>query len=137
MRKTEPYSSYEQFDFEVPTRTESDVYARYQVRVEEMRQSARIVKQAVEGMPGGAWTADAPQVVLPDREKMKTQMEALIYHFKIVTEGFKVPAGEVYQMVESPRGEAGVLRGERRRRASVPRARAGAEFRESAGGCPR
>ena len=107
IRKAEPYSGYDKFDFEVPTRTESDVYARYQVRVEELRQSARIVKQALEGMPSGAWKADAPHVVLPDREKMKTQMEALIYHFKIVTEGFRVPAGEVYQVVESPRGELG------------------------------
>jgi NADH-quinone oxidoreductase subunit D len=107
IRKAEPYSSYDKFDFEVPTRTESDVYARYQVRVEELRQSARIVKQALEGMPSGPWKADAPHVVLPDREKMKTQMEALIYHFKIVTEGFRVPAGEVYQAVESPRGELG------------------------------
>ena len=106
-RKSQPYSSYDQFDFEIPTRTEGDVYARYQVRIEEMRQSARIVKQALEGMPGGRWTADAPHVVLPDREKMKTQMEALIYHFKIVTEGFRVPAGEVYQAIESPRGEVG------------------------------
>jgi NADH-quinone oxidoreductase subunit D len=106
-RKNEPYSSYDQFDFEIPTRTEGDVYARYQVRIEEMRQSARIVKQALEGMPGGRWTADAPHVVLPDREKMKTQMEALIYHFKIVTEGFRVPPGEVYQTIESPRGEVG------------------------------
>jgi NADH-quinone oxidoreductase subunit D len=107
IRKSEPYSSYEKFDFEVPTRTEGDVFARYQVRVEEMRQSARIVKQALDGMPSGPYTADAPQVVLPDREKMKTQMEALIYHFKIVTEGFRVPQGEVYQVVESPRGEMG------------------------------
>ena len=107
MRKSQPYSSYEKFDFEVPTRTENDVYARYLVRIEEMRQSARIVKQALEGMPEGRWTADAPHVVLPDREKMKTQMEALIYHFKIVTEGFRVPAGEVYQTIESPRGEVG------------------------------
>ena len=106
-RKDQPYSSYDQFDFEVPTRTEGDVYARYQVRIEEMRQSARIIKQALEGMPGGRWTADAPHVVLPEREKMKTQMEALIYHFKIVTEGFRVPAGEVYQVIESPRGEVG------------------------------
>ncbi|HWQ56580.1 MAG TPA: NADH dehydrogenase (quinone) subunit D [Bryobacteraceae bacterium] len=106
-RKTQPYSGYEQFDFEVPVRTEGDVYARYLVRIEEMRQSARIVRQAIDGMPGGRWTADAPHVVLPDREKMKTQMEALIYHFKIVTEGFKVPAGEVYQVIESPRGELG------------------------------
>jgi NADH-quinone oxidoreductase subunit D len=107
IRKSEPYSSYEKFDFEIPTRTESDVYARYQVRVEELRQSARIVKQALEGMPPGPWKADAPHVVLPDREKMKTQMEALIYHFKIVTEGFRVPEGDVYQVVESPRGELG------------------------------
>jgi NADH-quinone oxidoreductase subunit D len=106
-RKSQPYSSYDKFDFEIPTQTEGDVYARYQVRVEEMRQSARIVKQALEGMPSGRWTADAPHVVLPDREKMKTQMEALIYHFKIVTEGFRVPAGEVYQAIESPRGEVG------------------------------
>ncbi len=107
IRKSEPYSSYEKFDFEVPTRAASDVYARYQVRMEEMRQSARIVTQALEGMPGGSWQADAPHVVLPDREKMKTQMEALIYHFKIVTEGFSVPAGETYQVIESPRGELG------------------------------
>src|SRR6185503_1755546 len=106
-RKDQAYSSYEKFDFDVPTRTENDVYARYQVRIEEMRQSARIVRQALEGMPAGAWKADAPHVVLPDREKMKTQMEALIYHFKIVTEGFRVPAGEVYQAIESPRGEIG------------------------------
>jgi NADH-quinone oxidoreductase subunit D len=107
IRKDQPYSSYEKFDFEIPTRTENDVYARYLVRIEEMRQSARIVKQALEGMPEGRWTADAPHVVLPEREKMKTQMEALIYHFKIVTEGFSVPAGEVYQVIESPRGEVG------------------------------
>jgi NADH-quinone oxidoreductase subunit D len=107
IRKSEPYSSYEQFEFDVPTRTAGDVYARYQVRVEELRQSARIVAQALEGMPSGKWKADAPKVVLPDREKMKTEMEALIYHFKIVTEGFRVPEGEVYQVVESPRGELG------------------------------
>jgi NADH-quinone oxidoreductase subunit D len=106
-RKDNPHSCYQEFDFEVPTRTENDVYARYLVRVEEMRQSARIVKQAVEGMPSGPWHADAPHVVLPDREKMKTQMESLIYHFKIVTEGYRVPEGEVYQVVESPRGELG------------------------------
>jgi NADH-quinone oxidoreductase subunit D len=106
-RKENPHSSYESFDFEIPTRTENDVYARYLVRVEEMRQSTRIVKQALDGMPSGPWQADAPHVVLPEREKMKTQMESLIYHFKIVTEGFRVPEGEVYQIVESPRGELG------------------------------
>lgn len=106
-RKDQPYSSYDQFDFTVPTHTENDVYARYKVRMEEMRQSTRIVKQALAGMPSGPYQADAPHVLLPDREKMKTQMEALIYHFKIVTEGFRVPEGDVYQVIESPRGELG------------------------------
>ena len=105
IRKSEPYSSYDHFEFEVPTRTENDVYARYRVRLGEMRQSARIITQALEGMPEGAWQADAPKIVLPEREKMKTQMEALIYHFKIVTEGFRVTAGEAYQAIEAPRGE--------------------------------
>ena len=108
-RKDCPHSSYEKFQFEVPTRTANDVYARFEVRVEEMRQSVRIVTQALEGMPEGSWKADAPHVILPDREKMKTQMESLIYHFKIVTEGFRVPEGSVYQTVESPRGELGYL----------------------------
>jgi NADH-quinone oxidoreductase subunit D len=107
IRKSAPYSSYEKFDFQIPVQQESDVYARYQVRIAEMRESCKIMKQALEGMPGGAWVADAPRVVLPEREKMKTQMEALIYHFKIVTEGFTVPAGEVYQAIEAPRGELG------------------------------
>lgn len=107
IRKDEPYSGYEKFDFDVPTRTENDVWARYRVRMEEMRQSAKIVKQALEGMPGGPWQLDIPRITLPDREKMKTQMEALIFHFKIVTEGMKVPAGEAYQVCESPRGEIG------------------------------
>jgi NADH-quinone oxidoreductase subunit D len=104
VRKTETYSRATKFDFKLH-RTKNDVYARYRVRMEEMRQSANIIVQAMEGMPEGAFQADAPHVVLPDREKMKTQMEALIYHFKIVTEGFRVPAGEAYQAVESPRGE--------------------------------
>jgi len=107
LRKNEPYSSYGKFDFNIATRTENDVYARYRVRLQEMRESAKIIAQALEGMPEGPYQADAPHVVLPDREKMKTQMEALIYHFKIVTEGFRVPAGEVFQCIESPRGEIG------------------------------
>jgi NADH-quinone oxidoreductase subunit D len=106
-RKTEPYSSYDKFNFNVATQAGNDVYARYRVRLQEMRESAKIITQALEGMPSGPYVADAPHVVLPDREKMKTQMEALIYHFKIVTEGFRVPAGEVYQCIESPRGEIG------------------------------
>lgn len=107
IRKSEPYSSYDKFDFTVPTRTENDVWARYRVRMEELRQSGKIVKQALDGMPEGPWKTDANRVVLPEREKMKTQMEALIYHFKIVTEGIRVPAGDSYQVVESPRGELG------------------------------
>jgi NADH-quinone oxidoreductase subunit D len=107
LRRDMPYSSYDQFEFNVPVATEGDVFARYVVRVQEMRESTKIIQQALAGMPEGPIKADAPKVVLPDREKMKTQMEALIYHFKIVTEGFTVPAGEVYQAVESPRGEMG------------------------------
>ncbi len=107
LRRDMPYSSYEKFQFEVPTSTDGDVYARYLCRVREMRESVKIARQALEGMPEGRIKADAPKVVLPDREKMKTQMEALIYHFKIITEGFTVPPGEVYQTVESPRGEMG------------------------------
>ena len=106
-RKDCPHTSYEQFQFDVPTRIENDVYARFEVRMDEMRESVKIVRQALDGMPEGPWQADAPHVVLPEREKMKTQMESLIYHFKIVTEGFRVPAGSVYQVVESPRGELG------------------------------
>jgi len=107
LRRDMPYSGYENFKFKVPVATEGDVYARYVVRVAELRESISIVKQALEGLPEGPIKADAPKVVLPDREKMKTQMESLIYHFKIVTEGFTVPPGEVYQGVESPRGEMG------------------------------
>jgi NADH-quinone oxidoreductase subunit D len=107
LRRDMPYSSYEKFKFEVPVSNDGDVWARYIVRLREMRESVKICQQALDGMPSGPIKADAPHVVLPDREKMKTQMEALIYHFKIVTEGFQVPAGEVYQAVESPRGEMG------------------------------
>jgi NADH-quinone oxidoreductase subunit D len=107
LRRDMPYSSYDRFQFKVPVSPDGDVYARYLVRVQELRESIGIVRQALDGMPEGPVKADAPKVVLPDREKMKTQMEALIYHFKIVTEGFAVPAGEVYQAIESPRGEMG------------------------------
>jgi NADH-quinone oxidoreductase subunit D len=107
LRRDMPYSGYENFSFKVPVGKDGDVFTRYLLRVQELRESIAIVKQAVEGMPSGAIKADAPKVVLPDREKMKTEMESLIYHFKIVTEGFQVPEGEVYQAVESPRGEMG------------------------------
>jgi len=107
LRRDAPYTGYENFKFKVPVSTEGDVFARYVCRVQELRESIGMVQQALAGMPEGPVKADAPKVVLPDREKMKTQMEALIYHFKIITEGFSVPAGEVYQAVESPRGEMG------------------------------
>src|SRR5262249_23947427 len=100
LRRDMPYSSYEKFKFKVPTSKDGDVWARYLCRVAELRESREIAKQALEGLPSGPTKADAPKVVLPDREKMKTEMEALIYHFKIVTEGFAVPAGEVYQAIE-------------------------------------
>jgi len=107
LRRDMPYSGYEKFQFNVPISTEGDCWARYVVRLVEMRESVRIIQQALDGMPEGPIKADAPKIVLPDREKMKTQMEALIHHFKIVTEGFAVPAGEVYQGIESPRGQMG------------------------------
>jgi NADH-quinone oxidoreductase subunit D len=107
-RKMFPYSSYEEFDFDVPTHTDSDCFARYMVRVAEMRESLKIVRQAVPRVPAeGPIKTDAPGIVPPQREAMKTEMEALIYHFKIFTEGFSPPPGEVYQRIESPRGELG------------------------------
>ncbi len=108
VRKFFPYSSYEEFDFDVPTRTEGDCYARYLLRVAEMRESLRIIRQAMNKIPAeGPIRTEAPGIVPPQREKMKTEMEALIYHFKIFTEGFSPPPGEVYQTIESPRGELG------------------------------
>jgi NADH-quinone oxidoreductase subunit D len=107
LRRDMPYSSYDKFQFKVPISNDCDVWARYIIRLEEMRESVKICQQALDGMPEGPVKADSPKVVLPDREKMKTQMESLIYHFKIVTEGFTVPAGEVFQAIESPRGEMG------------------------------
>src|ERR1700691_5021212 len=107
LRRDMPYSSYEKFQFKVPTSDACDCWARYEVRLLEMRESVGIIQQALDGMPGGPIKADAPKIVLPDREKMKTQMEALIHHFKIVTEGFAVPAGEVYQGIECGHGQMG------------------------------
>ncbi len=107
LRRDMPYSGYEKFDFKVPVSDVGDVWARYVVRMQEMRESLKICQQALDGMPEGRIHAVAPKIVLPDREQMKTQMESMIHHFKIVTEGFAVPAGEVFQAVESPRGEMG------------------------------
>jgi NADH-quinone oxidoreductase subunit D len=107
LRKTQPYLAYGEVDFDVPVYPNGDVYDRYRVHMDEMRQSARIVEQCLEGMPGGAWIADDRKVVLPPREELHTSMESLIHHFKIVTEGYRVPEGEVYVTIESPRGELG------------------------------
>jgi NADH-quinone oxidoreductase subunit D len=107
LRRAEPYLAYDQVDFQVPVYQEGDVYARYRVRMEEMRESVKIVEQALRRMPGGPWIADDRKVVLPPREELHTSMESLIHHFKIVTEGFRVPEGEVYVTSESPRGELG------------------------------
>ncbi|MDD5542490.1 MAG: NADH dehydrogenase (quinone) subunit D [Acidobacteriia bacterium] len=107
IRKREPYCGYEKFDFQVPVRTEGDVYARYLCRVQELRESTRIVQQAIDGMPEGPIRADCPKYVLPDRNKMKTEMETLIHHYKIITEGIHPPVGEVYFAIENPKGELG------------------------------
>jgi NADH-quinone oxidoreductase subunit D len=110
VRKAFPYSSYDEFDFNVQTQTAGDCYARYQVRVAEIRESIKIVKQAMERIPAeGPFRAELPGIIAPSREEMKTSIEGLIYHFKIFTEGFTPPAGEVYQAIESPRGELGVF----------------------------
>jgi len=107
LRRAQPYLAYDQVDFRVPVYPEGDVWARYRVRMEEMRESVRIVDQSLRRLPGGPYIADDRKVVLPPREELHTSMESLIHHFKIVTEGFRVPEGEVYVTVESPRGEMG------------------------------
>ena len=104
VRKAIPYSHYEDFDFEVPVGENGDVFDRYLVRMEEMRQSRRIVEQVIENLPNGPIKADAPEVVLPDKEDVETRMDALIRHFKIGSEGFEPPAGEVFQCVEASKG---------------------------------
>lgn len=107
IRKSNPYSGYENFDFIIPTGKNCDCYDRYLVRMEEMRQSAEIVRQAIETLPKGEINAHEPKVVLPPKEDVYTNMAALIHHFKIVSEGFAPPAGEVYTSIESPKGELG------------------------------
>jgi NADH-quinone oxidoreductase subunit D len=107
LRKREPYLAYDEVDFDVPTRATGDTYDRFKVRLLEMRESVRIVEQCLDGMPEGPWIADDRKVVLPPRHELHTSMESLIHHFKLVTEGYRVPEGEVYVPVESPRGELG------------------------------
>src|SRR6476660_4448719 len=106
LRKAMPYSSYDHFDFKVAVGAEGDHYDRYRVRMEEMRQSLRIVEQALDGLPEGPFVADDRKYVLPPRHELATSLEALIHHFKPVTEGFRVPPGEAYAAIESPRGDS-------------------------------
>ncbi len=111
LRRDDPYLAYDRVDFAVPVYENGDVYDRYRVRMDEMRESTRIVEQCLrrlERLDGEPWIADDRKVVLPPREELHTSMESLIHHFKIVTEGYRVPEGEVYVAVESPRGESGV-----------------------------
>ncbi len=107
LRRDRPYLAYPAMDFRVPVYPNGDVYDRYLVRMDEMRESVRIIEQCLDGMPEGPWIADDRKVVLPPRHELHTSMESLIHHFKIVTEGYRVPEGEVYVTVESPRGEMG------------------------------
>ncbi len=107
VRKDFPYLDYETYDFDVPVGTSGDVYDRYIVRVEEMRQSIRILEQAVQRLPDGPLNVDDPRVILPPKTRATSQMESMIHHFKLVMEGPRPPAGEVYVPVESPKGEKG------------------------------
>jgi NADH-quinone oxidoreductase subunit D len=107
LRKAMPYSSYEDFDFQIPVGTVGDNYDRYVVRLAEMKESVKIVEQALDGLPEGPFITEDRKVALPPRHELATSMEALIHHFKLVTEGFRVPPGEVYYPIEGPRGELG------------------------------
>jgi len=107
LRKAAPYSGYENFDFNVPVGTVGDHYDRYRVRIAEMRESLKIISQALDNLPDGPYITDNRKIALPPRHELATSMEALIHHFKLVTEGFRVPPGEAYAAVESPRGELG------------------------------
>jgi NADH-quinone oxidoreductase subunit D len=107
LRKAAPYSSYEDFEFKIPVGTVGDNYDRYRVRLAEMVESVRIIDQALDGLPEGPYITDDRKVALPPRHELATSMEALIHHFKLVTEGFRVPPGEIYYPVEGPRGELG------------------------------
>jgi NADH-quinone oxidoreductase subunit D len=109
-RKVFPYSSYDEFQFDVPTRTDSDCFGRYMIRIAEMRESLKIIRQALDKIaPEGPFRTEAAGIIPPEREKMKTEMEALIYHFKIFTEGFSPAPGQAFAAIESPRGELGVF----------------------------
>jgi NADH-quinone oxidoreductase subunit D len=108
LRRDNPYTGYETYDFDVPIETDGDVWSRFLVRMRELRESWKIVKQAVERLTPGPIKADAPKVVLPDRDDMRKHMDSLIHHFLIVAEGFNIPEGEVYMPIEGSKGELGV-----------------------------
>ncbi|MDM7923466.1 MAG: NADH dehydrogenase (quinone) subunit D [Pyrinomonadaceae bacterium] len=108
IRRANPYSGYETYDFEVPVETGGDVWSRFLVRMRELRESHKIVRQALDRLKPGPTKADAPKVVLPDRDDMRKHMDSLIHHFLIVAEGFNVPEGEVYHAIEASKGELGV-----------------------------
>jgi len=108
LRKARPYSGYEQYDFDIPVRTEGDTYARYLVRIDELRESLKIVDQALNKLPMGPVRSDNRKFVPPPRSEIGTSMESLIHHFKLWTEGFPAPRASIYSAVESPRGELGV-----------------------------
>lgn len=107
LRKDNPYCGYENFDFDIAVGEKGDAYDRYLLRMKEMRESLRIVQQCIDGMPEGPFRAHVPGVVLPPKEDVLTKMESMIFHFKIITDGFKSPKGAVYQAIESPKGELG------------------------------
>jgi NADH-quinone oxidoreductase subunit D len=107
LRKADPYSSYDHFDFKIPVGTTGDNYDRFRVRMAEMRESLKIIEQALDGLPEGPYITDNRKIALPPRHELATSMEALIHHFKLVTEGFRVPPGEAYVGIEAPRGEMG------------------------------
>jgi NADH dehydrogenase I D subunit len=107
LRKAQPYSVYDELDFEVPTATEADCYARYEVRLKELRQSVRIVEQAMSRIKPGPYRTGDRKVALPPREEISTSMESLIHHFKLVTEGYRPPRGQIYQVTENPKGWLG------------------------------
>ena len=107
LRKAQPYSSYDHFDFKIPVGTVGDNYDRFRVRHAEIYESVKIIEQALEGLPEGPYITEDRKVALPPRHELATSMEALIHHFKLVTEGFRVPPGEIYYPIEGPRGELG------------------------------
>ena len=133
LRRDMPYSGYEKFQFKVPVSNDGDVWARYVVRMQEMRESVKICQQALDGMPEGRIVADAPKIILPDREQMKTQMESLIHHFKIVTEGFACPGRRGLPVRRSAARRDGLLRRLRRHRQALSRAHAQPGLRHPAG----